>query len=130
MSGEPYDWLGSPSLVMAGIDQALQESIERVQALYPGRNFCVVGEWAWVEFNASLSMAEGLAKTGQTANVLVAANILFDSQERFRKGKGVRTSFLVKFDAPGYFITRNTVYVLLGTGRRVQLPFWGKYLAF
>lgn len=128
MLTQPIDWLGAPSWAMAGIEATLEDAIDRAKARYPARNFCVVQEWVWIEFKAPQPMVEGLALNGETPNVLIAATILHDSQERFGSGRGVRTFFLIDYEGPGFFVTRKTVYVLLGAGRRIQLPFKSEFL--
>lgn len=128
MVTDPYKYLGRPSLVMSGVDTPLEVSIQDAQARFPNRAHCVVSKWIWVDFQGSPLMVEGLALQGVTPSVLVAVNVLHDSQDRFRAGRGIRTSLLVRYERPGYFVTRNTVYVMLGTGRRVRLPYRGEYL--
>lgn len=128
MTTDPFDYVGRLSLVMTGIDTTLEVSIRDAQARFPNRAHCVVSEWIWVDFQGSSFMVEGLALQGVTPSFLVAVNVLHDSQDRFRAGRGIRTSLLVRYEGPGYFVTRNTVYVMLGTGRRVQLPYRGEYL--
>lgn len=128
MATDPYKYLGRPSLVMTGIDTTLEVSIQHVQAQFPSRAYCVISEWIWVDFQASSLMVEGLALQGVTPSILVAVNVLHDSKDRFRSGRGIRTSLLVRYERPGYFVTQNTVYVMLGTGRRVRLPYRGEYL--
>lgn len=123
MSIDPFAPLGPPSLVMTGIDLTLEASIQDGQNRFPGWELCVVSEWMWVDFRGASMMVEGFALQGVTPSILVAENVLHDSQDRFRAGRGVRTSFLVRYEGPGYFLTRNTVYVMLGTGRRIQLPY-------
>jgi hypothetical protein len=54
---------------------------------------------------------------------LFASGIVHDSRDRFRPGKGVRTSFLAERHEGPFFITKNTVYVLLGAGRRKRAKF-------
>ncbi len=129
MVAELFDWVDAPSVAMSGMDAPLEDAIERVQARYPDRSFCVVQEWVWVEFKVSVHMVEGLALRGETPHVLIATTILHDSRERFRSGRCVRTSFLVGYESP-YFVTRNTVYVLLGTGWRIEMPFKSQFLMF
>ncbi|GFM86339.1 hypothetical protein PSCICO_17380 [Pseudomonas cichorii] len=125
-----FDWSAAPSMAMNGMNASLDEAIDRVQARYLNRSFCVVRDWVWIEFAAQLTVAGGLASQGLSPHVVVAITILHDSQDRFRLGRGVRTSFLVDYEAPGYFITQNTVYVLMGAGRRIQVPFMSEYLFF
>ncbi|WP_445672829.1 DUF6957 family protein [Pseudomonas inefficax] len=128
MSTDFFDRLGRPSLVMNGLDTTLEAGIQQAQSLYPHREFCMVSEWLWVDFKGSTLMVEGLALQGVTPSILVAANVLHDSQDRFRAGRGVRTSFLVRYEGLGYFLTQNTVYVMLGPGRRIQLPYRSEFL--
>lgn len=128
MSTDPVEFIRRPSLVMNGIEATLEASIQEAQARFPDRELCVVSEWIWIDFQGSFSMIEGLASRGVRPSILLAVKVLHDSQDRFRAGRGVRTSLLVRYEGPGYFVTRNTVYVMLGTGRRVQRAYRGDYL--
>ncbi len=57
-------------------------------------------------------------------------DVLHDSRDRFSPGKGVRTSFLAARDEGPFFITNNTVYALLGPGRRKRAEFDSLSLLF
>lgn len=125
-----FDWLEGPSILAQGLDASLPDAIMIVRDRFPDCNFCVVKEWCWIEFSTSPLTKQQLAKQGQLPALLLASQILHDSRDRFRPGRGVRTSFLAaRTDGP-FFVTKNTVYVLFGTGRRKRASFESLSLLF
>ncbi|WP_417539904.1 DUF6957 family protein, partial [Marinobacter sp.] len=50
--------------------------------------------------------------------IVYAHEIMFDSTQRFAPGNWVRTTPLLNFTPPCIFETTNTVYILVGEGRR------------
>ena len=125
-----FDWLEGPSVVAQGLDASLPDAIMLVRDRFPDRDFCIVKEWCWIEFSASPLIKQGLADQGQLPALLLAAQILHDSRDRFRPGRGVRTSYLAAREDGPFFVTKNTVYVLFGTGRRKRAPFDALSLLF
>ncbi|WP_375232898.1 DUF6957 family protein [Pseudomonas syringae group genomosp. 3] len=58
---------------------------------------------------------EGFALT-----FLYARSVVLDSRGRFFQGDWVRSTFEVYFEEPCWFLTKNTLYVLLGKGGRAS----------
>ncbi|WP_413309735.1 MULTISPECIES: DUF6957 family protein [unclassified Pseudomonas] len=103
----------------------------RVKERFPERSFCIVREgMCWIEFSASALIKEGMAALGELPALLLAGGIVHDSRDKFRLGRGVRTSFLTERHEGLFFITKNTVYVLLGSGRRKRAQFDSLSLLF
>lgn len=118
-----YEWLETPVLEEQGMDAPLDEAIAEAKERFPFRNICVVKSWCRIDLAASPWVLEDLAARGQLPALLVASQIIHDSLKRFSSGKGIRTSFLaVEVDGP-FFITLNTVYVLLGSGCRRRMQY-------
>jgi hypothetical protein len=118
-----FDWLEGPSLVAEGLDAKFQDALRLVEECFPERSFCIVREWCWIEFSASPLIKQGMAALGELPALLFASEIVYDSRDRFRPGRGVRTSFLAERHEGPFFVTKNTVYVLLGFGRRKRAKF-------
>ncbi|MFW8695362.1 DUF6957 family protein, partial [Mesorhizobium japonicum] len=53
--------------------------------------------------------------------LIYARNVVLDSRERFNRGDWVRSTFQLRYEDEGLFFTRNTLYVLLGTGTRQRI---------
>ncbi len=49
--------------------------------------------------------------------MVYALNVVLDSQGRFNPGDWVRSSFQLSYEE-SFFLTKNSVYVLLGNGTR------------
>jgi hypothetical protein len=48
--------------------------------------------------------------------------VILDSKGRFQYGEWVRSTFEFHFEDPGWFLTKNTLSVLLGKGGRKKGP--------
>ncbi|MEB0070327.1 hypothetical protein QN387_26050, partial [Pseudomonas sp. CCI3.1] len=53
---------------------------------------------------------------------LYARHVILDSKGRFQYGEWVRSTYEFHFEEPGWFLTKNTLYVLLGKGGRKKGP--------
>ena len=87
---------------------------------FPGRPYCLVADWIVVYLAVSPRQLKIVVRGGVTPTLVNALFVLHDSNGRFRRGHWVRTSLGVSFTQDCLFETKNTVYVLMGPGRRVQ----------
>ncbi len=53
--------------------------------------------------------------------MVYALNVVLDSRGRFNPGDWVRSSFQLSYKETGFFLTKNTVYILLGNGMRQKI---------
>jgi hypothetical protein len=74
----------------------------------------------WVILDAIVTEDERVkvAAAGCQPMFLFAHKVVHDEQRRFEPGHWVRSSMSTSFEEGFLFATRNTVYVLLGPGRR------------
>lgn len=97
---------------------ALRESGENKPA-------CLLESWLWLDFDIDKASRE-LHRQKNILPSLALGEVLFD--ESNRGWEVVQTSSLVRFEHNCFFITRNTVYCLVGRGNRatVDLNMWKK----
>jgi hypothetical protein len=93
-----------------------EQLIELVRALYPRKPHCLVERWTIFNVDVTEEEQDKIRSAGQLPMVLYAHDVRFDSERRFDVGDWVRSSFAVSFEEGFLFETRNTVYVLKGSG--------------
>jgi len=94
-----------------------------VQALYPGKPYCLVEDWTIFKVDVTEDEFAKIQAAGQLPLIVYARNVRFDSQRRFDIGDWVRTTFATSFEEGFLFETRNTVYVLAGAGHEKTASF-------
>ena len=110
---ELLDGPGDPRQGSMGSDEIL---IGLVQALYPGKPYCLVNAWTIFKVDVTEDELAKIQAAGQMPLIVFAHNVRFDSERRFDVGDWVRTTFATSFEEGYLFETRNTVYVLCGNG--------------
>ena len=101
-----------------GVSLSLDEARALVSERYPRKAYCLVEQW--ILFQADVS-ADDLAKihaAGHLPLVVFAHRVIEDSRGRFQQGDWVRSSMCTSFDGSILAETKNTMYVLVGSGRR------------
>ncbi|MHA6181699.1 DUF6957 family protein [Pseudomonas extremaustralis] len=112
-AGELLDGPGEARYGSLGSDEIL---IGLVQALYPGKPYCLVENWTILRADVTDDELKKIQAAGQLPLVLFAHNVRFDSQRRFDVGDWMRSTFAISFEEGFLFETRNSVYVLMGPG--------------
>lgn len=101
----------------------VQEDVSRMIALgkemYPDKPYRVVSGWSWGDFDVTESQRDIFRQQGVEPAFLFANQVVIDETGRFHEA--VKTTFLLAFHAPCLFVTKNTVYILLGPGSRTTV---------
>jgi hypothetical protein len=103
---------------MLGCQLSDEEAIAWVQQIFPGKPYCLVRSWRWVDVQAPATVRQEVERSGAQMVVIYADNVVFDSRWRFIPGSWVRSTFLVSYSEGGLFETANTAYLLMGDGCR------------
>jgi len=98
----------------------VQQRIDDAYGLFFGKAICVVADWRWIDIELTNEETKRLPSDLKPM-ILFADTILIDSP--YRGIDWVLTSILSEYQHPGLFVTRNTCYVIVGSGLRCQLPF-------
>ncbi|WP_234887612.1 MULTISPECIES: DUF6957 family protein [Pseudomonas syringae group] len=106
-----------PSAVIAGGRIELDEAIRITEEQFPGRSFCILGEWVWLDLDAPDLVVEELAAEGKKPIMLLVFDTLYDSST-MSKSRWFRTTPMISFTDDMFFQTEKKLYVLLGNGRR------------
>ena len=104
-----------------GCDLPTDEAEALVRARYAQHSFCLVRDWTILDLVTTVEELEALRTRGLEPVMVYALNVLLDSRGRFNSGDWVRSSFQLSYKETGFFLTKNTVYVLLGNGMRQKI---------
>lgn len=88
------------------------------QELCPGKQYCSVRQWAFVDLDISDVEKVLVSEQGFHPVLLYAHTVVTDSARRFSPGDWVRSTLLVELKNSVLFETNNSVYILLGPGSR------------
>jgi len=110
------DLLGGPGEPRQGSMDSDEILIEHVKGLYPRKPYCLVEDWTVFRVEATEDELSKIQAAGQLPMVVFAHNVLFDSQRRFDVGDWIRSTLAISFQDGFLFETRNTVYILTGSG--------------
>lgn len=102
-------------------DLSVEDATDFVQRNFAEYSYCLVREWVLLELERCGEQYDALRSRGVEPVLVFARNVVFDSRERFNPGDWVRSTFLLRYEDEGLFFTRNTLYVLLGTGTRQRI---------
>jgi hypothetical protein len=112
------DLLHGAGETMLGHEFTNEEAVARVREQFPGKPFCLVRDWIWIDLSMPDSVRAALERTARQPVMLYAHQVVQDSLWRFAPGDWVRSTPLVAFTEGCFFETGNSVYVLLGHGVR------------
>lgn len=115
---EVTDLLYGDGEPMQGSDLALEDAKALGRAHADYKPFRVVRKWIWADLDVDENVVRDLHQQGLNPAMVYAHEVMFDSTGHFAPGNWVRTTPLVKFTPPSIFETTNTVYVLVGEGKR------------
>ncbi|MEX1196359.1 MAG: hypothetical protein WEB57_00675 [Pseudohongiellaceae bacterium] len=99
----------------------VEAMIARAKELFPRKPYCVASGWTWADIEIDPRQADEVAQAGVHPAFIYADNILSDEADRWAQGSCVRTTLLVAFHENCIFSTRNTSYILVGSGTRLKV---------
>ena len=85
------------------------------------KNIRFVREWIWWNLICTEADKAALLKEGIIPTALYSHDLIWDESGAFTPGWSVKTSLLENFEEECLFITRNTIYVLVGPGRQSDI---------
>lgn len=86
--------------------------------MHPGKGICAVSAWMILDLKERRRTVESALLEGVSPSVLYSGCVELDFSLRFSPGRRVVTTGVIDLVAPCFFITRNTVYILVGEGSR------------
>jgi hypothetical protein len=103
---------------LTGFELAEPEAAGFVAEHFPGRPFCLVKDWILVDLKVSDAAVAALAQRSLQPIIVYALHVIHDSRGRFSPGDWVKSSYQASFSHNCLFESKNTIYVLMGSGSR------------
>ena len=104
----------------AGWQGSQEDLISLAAKIFPGKAFCVVRQWIFIDLIMTSEEKEKLSRLGLLPATLFAHEVVLDSRGRFQPNMWVRSDFQVSFIYGCMFETKNTVYLLSGAGQKKE----------
>jgi hypothetical protein len=104
----------------AGWQGSQEDLISLAAKIFPGKAFCVVRQWIFIDLIMTSEEKEKLSRLGLLPATLFAHEVVLDSRGRFQPNMWVRSNFQVSFIYGCMFETKNTVYLLSGAGQKKE----------
>lgn len=97
------------------------ECIAHIRKQQLTKKLCVLKKWVILDVVIDNKPGVHFHESRCFSNVLCTGHVLFDFSARFPAGHRVLTSPLLELDYPCFFVTAQTVYLLVGNGFREQI---------
>lgn len=110
--------LGDLGVELKGSDLPLNEALCAARKLYKWMPLCAVEKWVILDAIVTEEERAKVTAAGCVPMFMFAHKVVDDEQRRFEPGHWVRSSMGTAFSEGFLFVTRNSVYVLLGPGHR------------
>ena len=110
--------LGDPGVSLMGSELGLEAVMAAARKRYKRMPLCAVEEWIILDAIVTDEERAKVTAAGCQPMFMFAHKVVDDEQRRFEPGHWVRSSMGTAFNDGYLFVTRNTIYVLLGPGHR------------
>ncbi|RMR62281.1 DUF6957 family protein [Pseudomonas cichorii] len=110
--------LGDLGVSLMGTKLCLDDALQAARKRFKHLPLCVVEEWIILDAIVTDAERAKVVAAGCQPMFLFAHKVVHDEQRRFEPGHWVRSSLGTNFKESFLFVTRNSVYVLLGPGHR------------
>ncbi|WP_454564937.1 DUF6957 family protein [Pseudomonas sp. AIG] len=117
-SADDNELLNDDHTFTDGVSLSLDEARALVSDRFQRKAYCVVEQWTLFQADVSADDLAKIHAAGHLPLVVFAHRVIEDSRGRFQPGDWVRSSMCTSFDGSILAETKNTVYVLVGPGRR------------
>lgn len=107
-----------------GADASHIEKIVRdLESQPPWRPYCIVADWTWVDLISvdKDQFSKAIREPSAQPVGLYSNNVIQDQLGRCHPGECIRSTPLVEFRENCMFITRNTIYLMQGPGKRLRM---------
>ncbi|WP_425272413.1 DUF6957 family protein [Pseudomonas rhodesiae] len=106
---------------MSGCSLPLEAATDLAKTRCPEHPFCLVSDWILFDLTMTPEQIGAVHSVGQEPSAIYARKVVLDSRGRFQEGDWVVSTLKIWCEDEGLFCTRNTLYILLGNGRRHSL---------
>ena len=103
-----------------GCQLTTSDAVDLASLHFPSSAYCLVADWAILDLDVTTSQRKAITDRELIPALVYASTVIQDSKGRFAPGDWVKTTLGVSFTHNCLFPTKNTVYVLMGAGRRLR----------
>ena len=103
-----------------GCQLTTSDAVALASLHFPSHAYCLVADWAILDLDIPTRQRKAITDRQLIPALVYALTVIQDSKGRFPPGDWVRTTLGVSFTHDCLFRTKNTVYVLMGSGRRLR----------
>ena len=103
-----------------GCELTTPDAVALARLHFPSRAYCLVTDWAILDLAVTTSQRKAITDRQLIPALVYALTVIQDSKGRFASGDWVKTTLGVSYIHDCLFLTKNTVYVLMGAGRRLR----------
>ena len=114
---------------ISGCQRSVSDAVALANLHFPSRAYCLVADWAILDIEVTTRQLKAITDNGLVPALVYALTVIQDSKGRFLPGDWVKTTLAVSYSEGCLFETRNTIYVLMGSGRRLDRG-WNLYMEF
>ncbi len=111
--GDPCDF----GCTEGDIDKMIAHAKEK----FPAKPYRVVSNWCWGDLEVAPGQVDIFHRKDVLPCFIYANKIIQDERAPWDKGLSVRTTLLVEFHRDCIFTTRNSNYILVGSGSRMTV---------
>ena len=105
---------------ISGCKLSVSDAVALANLHFPGRSYCLVADWAILDIDVTTRQLKAFTDRGLVPALVYALTVIQDSKGCFQPDDWVKTTLAVSFSHGCLFETRNMIYVLMGSGRRVR----------
>lgn len=110
--------LSGDAPVVVGACQSDTDGIALYKKHFSEKPYCLVKNWSLIDLNLTQEHREMVERAGSEPILMYASYVIYDSQRRFDTGNWVRSTLMLRLIENCLFETQNTVYILVGDGKR------------
>lgn len=102
-------------------EEKVDEMVVRAKELFPNKPCCIVGRWCWANVEVDPKHEIEIKEAGLKPCFIYANRVISDDKKRWAENTCIRTTLLQEFHPPCIFSSKNTNYILCGTGVRLTV---------
>ena len=95
--------------------------ITEAKRIYPDKPYCTIEKWVWTDLTVNKGTRKLYMENGVQPAFVRSQHIIDDEAKRSHLTNAVRSTALVGFHKGCLFVTRNTCYILVGPGSRIEI---------
>ena len=106
----------------------IEHCLEQAELLFPQHRKCIVRNWKWIDIEGTEADVKSAANSELQLTFLFSSNV--NDVSGSRGYDWIRTTMLHRFIEPALFVTKNSIYLLVGEGQYYSVSVKTAYKLF